>query len=268
MPTITATHAGVHSAEKASNWHHTPKKLHFKRQTNAADLQHHKRNRTQLLDVSRQASVLNRLFWPKAYSSVQISVKYLGSVLEMQEHKAEQEGSHTLHCTGNPVVKPLAVKNQAGDNALTSWKGHFLSAGATFLSPGKRFSGKKGQRERKGDQVMQIHSHCESAESQQQDCAGNKRTQQTCQHGIRYIRISKLKTLAKYLLLTYSNFASWKMKHTSCATAVFTMTLILLLRSIYFKKHFDSDAQQAENLIFSVLLFSKGNPERQSLKRS
>lgn len=46
------------------------------------------------------------------------------------------------------------------------------------------------------------------------------------------------------------------------------MTLILLLRSIYFKKHFDSDAQQAENLIFSVLLFSKGNADSQSLKRS
>lgn len=111
-----------------------------------------------------------------------------------------------LHCTGNPVVKPLAVKNQAGDSALTSWRGHFLSAGATFLSPGKKFSGKKGQRERKGDQVMQIHSHSESAESQQQDCAGNKKTQQTSQHGIRYNRISKLKTLTKYLLLTLSNF--------------------------------------------------------------
>ena len=77
----------------------------------------------------------------------------------MQEHKAEWERSHVLHCTGNPVVKVVALKNQAGDNALTSWRGHFLGAGVTFLSPGKSFSGKKGQRQRRGDQVTQIHSH-------------------------------------------------------------------------------------------------------------
>lgn len=77
----------------------------------------------------------------------------------MQEHKAEWERCHVLHSTGNPAVKLVALENYAGDNALTSWRGHFLSAGATFLSPGKRFSGKKGQRERRGDQLTQIHSH-------------------------------------------------------------------------------------------------------------
>lgn len=67
------------------------------------------RNRTQLLDVSRQASIFNRLFWPKA--RLLICIKYLESLLEMQELKAGWERSRVWLCTGKRVVKLVALKN-------------------------------------------------------------------------------------------------------------------------------------------------------------
>lgn len=98
---ITATHAGLHSAEEALNWCDAPENHCSSSDKSTGQTC----NGATEIGHSYSMSVRKPLFLTV------ICIKYLGSLLEMQEHKAEWERSRVLHCTRNPVVKLVELKN-------------------------------------------------------------------------------------------------------------------------------------------------------------